>query len=121
MKNITVNTTREVTPEELDNILDAALNWCSYWCDELSVATQPKEPTKYMSEFITRGGTLRFKIDEPFDDSGQTNFVLTKAKFVKGLRAYGNNHKIPFNFDDYDGPEADAVLQLALFKEVVYG
>lgn len=123
MKDISIRITRKVTQEELDNILDAALNACSDWCDLLEVSKAPTKmgPYKTMSEMITRGGELTFHINYPFMEGGETKFVLTKAKFIKGLRQYGNNNAVPFNFDDYDGPEADAVLQIALFGEIVYG
>lgn len=105
-----------LSQEDLDDILDAALNFCSHWCDELSIKKLPEQETKYMSEMVTRGGTLQFKIDEPFEEGGKTTFVLTERRLVKGIQMTG--YLDPF---EIDGPMADEILQNALFGEVVYG
>lgn len=106
----------EVTNEDIDNIVDAALNWCSYWCDFLEYGQKPTEKVTAMSEALTHGGTLKFHIDEPFEDGGKQDFILDVPKLLAGIEAYGN-----YNFEDFDGPLADAVLQQSLFGEVIYG
>lgn len=117
----TINTKTELTQEDLDNIVDAAVDFCSYWCDLLEIGTKPTEKITAMSEVVTRGGTLVFHIDEPFEEGGKKKFTLTALKMVAGLENYPKFANRQFNFEDYDGPEADAALQLALFSEVVYG
>jgi len=107
---------KTVTQEDLDNIIDSAVAWCAYWCDLLEIGKRPMEDIKAMSEVVTRGGTLVFHIDEPFEDGGKKRFVLTAPKMVKALKKYGE-----FDFEDFDGPMSDSVLQIALFGEVVYG
>ena len=111
-----INAQIEVTDEDIDNIVDAALSACSYWCDFLEYGQEPTEKVSAMSEALTHGGTLKFHIDEPFETNGKQDFVLTVEKLLKGIESYGN-----FNFEDYDGGVADAVLQESLFGEVVYG
>jgi hypothetical protein len=121
MKKYTIEVSFEVGQEDVDNILDSAINWCSHWCNEMIVSKRPTEEppegTSYVaSEFITRGGELTFTIDEPYEEGEETEFVLTLDKFLKGIADYGE-----FDFDQFDGPMSDAVLQQALFGEVVYG
>ena len=116
MKTYDLPTTIKVTEEDLDNIVDNALNWCSYWCDLLEYGKEPTSKVTAMSEALSHGGTLVFNIDEPFEDNGKTKFELTTEKLLKGLSEYGE-----FDFENFDGPMSDAVVQQALFGEVVYG
>lgn len=116
MRDFTIKSTTKVTQEDLDNIIDSAVAWCSYWCDLMEIGKKPTEKITAMSEVITRGGTLVFHIDEPYETGGKTKFTLTAPKMVKALEKYGE-----FDFEDFDGPMSDAVLQIALFGEIVYG
>lgn len=116
MKEYTIEVEFKVSQQDVDNILDSAINWCSYWCDEMVVSKKPDEKIEFQSEIITRGGELTFKIDEEYENGGGTKFVLTLDKFLKGIKDYGE-----FDFDGFDGPMSDCVLQHALFGEVVYG
>lgn len=113
MKTYKIPTDIEITEEDIDNIVDAAINWCSYWCRLLEYGTEPKD-CKFMSEALSHGGTLVFHLDESYERRGK--FELTTDKMLKGLAAYHDH-----DFDNFDGPMSDAVLQLALFGEVVYG
>lgn len=115
MKDFTIKSTTKVTQEDLDNIIDSAIAMCSYWCDEMIVTKDATEPITALSEIPTRGGELTFRIDEPFEEGGKKRFKLTIPKLVKALEKYGE-----FDFEDFDGPMSDAVLQIALFGEIVY-
>lgn len=106
----------EITDEVLNDIVDAAINGCSHWCDLLEYGQKPTEKVSAMSEALSHGGTLVFHIDEPFEDGGKTKFTLTTEKLLKGIADYGN-----YDFENYDSEIADAVLQESLFGEVVYG
>lgn len=121
MKTYRIPAEIDVTEEQLDNIVDSAINWCSYWCDLLEYGVEPTGAGKlkqggYMSEALSHGGTLVFHIDEPFVDGGETKFELTTEKLLKGIADYGE-----YDLEDFDGPMSDAVLQQALFGEVIYG
>lgn len=113
MKTYTI--TVKITEEQIDDIVDSAINWCNYWCDLLEYGKEPKK-VKAMSEALSHGGTLVFHINEPFIDGGETTFELTTEKMLKGLEKYGE-----YDFDDFDGPMSDAALQMALFGEIIYG
>lgn len=116
MKKFEVTRKVVLSEEDLDNIVDAAVDFCSHWCDLLEYGKEPASKVTAMSGALSHGGTLVFHINEPFADDGETRFELTTEKLLKGLTECVN-----FDFEDYDGPMADAVLQQALFGEVVYG
>lgn len=115
MKKYKIPSNLYVNEQELDDIVDSAINWCDYWCDLLDYGKQPKN-CKFMSEALSHGGTLVFHIDEPFKKNGETKFELTTEKLLKGIADYGE-----FDLDAFDGPTSDAVVQQALFGEVVFG
>lgn len=115
MKTFTINRTVELTEEDLDNIVDSAVNWCSYWCDLLEHGVEPTSEVTAMSEALSHGGTLVFHIDEPFEEGGETKFELTTDKLIKGIEFFDQ-----YDLEDVDGPMADSILQQALFGEVVY-
>jgi hypothetical protein len=115
MKKYKIPTTIEITNEDLDNIVDSAINYCSYWCDLLEYGKKPTSKVIAMSEALSHGGTLVFHIDEPYKKGGETKFELTTDKLLKGITDYRN-----FDFEQFDGPMSDAVLQMALFGEVIY-
>ncbi len=116
MKTYKIETEVKITEEQLDDIVDSAISSCYYWCDLLEYGKEPTSKVTAMSEALSHGGTLKFSIDEPFVDGGDTEFELTTEKLLKGLADYGE-----YDFEDFDGSMADAVLQQALFGEVVYG
>lgn len=116
MKKYTIVVKQVLTEEDLDYLVDAAINYCGYWCDSMDYGTEPTSEVAAMSEALSHGGTLKFTIDEPFEDGGATEFELTTEKLMKGIESYGG-----LDVENYDGPIADDILQRALFGEVIYG
>jgi hypothetical protein len=114
MKTYKVPVEVKITDKEIDNIVDSAINWCSYWCDELEYGKKPQD-CMYMSEALSHGGTLVFMIDEPYEEGGATKFELTTEKMLKGIAEFGE-----YDWENFDGPSSDAVVQQALFSEVVF-
>ena len=110
-----INVRQLLHEEDLDDLLDAAIDYCSYWCDLLEYGKEPTSEVNAMSEALSHGGTLKFHIDEPLEDGGDTVFELTTEKLIKGIESYGG-----LDIENYDGPIADDILQRALFGEVVY-
>lgn len=109
MDKFTVKTT--VTGETIDNILDDALySGISYWCG-LAEVGRHIEGVKYMSHEVSRGGTLKLTDSE----DGKVH-LLTRAKMLKGISLHKNH-----DFESYDSIDADCIVQLAIFGEVVYG
>ena len=111
-----INVRQLLHEEDLDDLVDAAVNYCGYWCDEMKYGKEPEVNGGAMSQALGVGGTIVFCIDEPFEDGGETEFELTTEKLIKGIESYGG-----LDVENYDGPIADDILQRALFGEVVYG
>lgn len=105
-----------LTDEDLDYIVDAAVNHCGHWCDRMEYGKEPNPDLPAMSSALSYGGTLVFSIDVPFEEGGKTSFELTTKKLIKGIKSHGG-----IDLDSYDGPIADDILQRALFGEVIYG
>jgi len=104
---------KELTDEDINDILDSALHGCRYWVGDIKIKLFNKAapPPAYLSQALTQGHSL--KIHDSEEDKWHT---LTLNKFIKGLSlSYG------FNYEDYDKEEAEQVLQRALFKEAIYG
>lgn len=107
--NYTIKKT--VTAEQINNILDAAMSGMTYWAGEAKPVGKIPEGMNYASEALTNGVYLKV-----YDSEDEKWYNLTLKKFLKGLSLTDN-----FDFDNYDMYDADSVVQLALFGEVVYG
>lgn len=116
------STAVQVMDGDIDDIMYTAMSGCTHWCD----SAEPVDGYlgEYASEQISRGGKVTFYPDD--DDPVE----LDKEKFEKGLHKWllslgGNVGRYledgwidPAQIDDYD---ADAILQYALFDDIVYG
>lgn len=131
---ITIQQDVVVTNEDIDDIMCGALEGgITYWASEAEVVGEYLG--EYGSEQISRGGTLKIYLDEPFDKDDTEVYELTKENFMKGLRMYLQDPQRPYDILDFDRRtgktildtgEADAVvcdiiIQYALFNEVVFG
>lgn len=112
--------------EDIDDIMVSALEGgITYWCDKA-------EPVGeylgiYASEQISRGGILRL-----YDFESEDDLILTKKRFVEGFERYIKaNWPVGFLEPEglglrvdpgcIDGGIADAIIQYALFGDVIYG
>lgn len=126
-----------ITDEDIDDIMSNALDWISYWCRSVEVVGEYLG--EYASEQISRGGELIFRcIEDPVDETPEIlDYKLDRKKFIhavdvwlseldddakneildKGFNYYG----LELDVGQIDGPCSDAIIQLALFNEVVFG
>lgn len=108
--------TIELTDEEVNDILDAALySGISYWASDLEKVKDSKEPKhiEYLSEALTNGWALKLK-----DTEEDMTYKLTKQKFLSGIgQAVREGYA---KLDDIDAPAADCIVQCALFGKVMY-
>ena len=118
----------EVTSEDIDDILCGAMEGgINYWCDRVEV--MGNYLGRYASEQISRGGKLRFHVEEPFDDEDTEWYEMDQEKFLHGLQEWLNNYtdvssclyKGGLDCGQIDGPMADSIVQYALFGEEVFG
>ena len=121
---INVNKTIKVTTEDIDDIMCSALEGgITYWCYKADVVGEYLG--EYASEQISRGGSLIL-----YDCECGDKYELTRDMLLKGIKLAVDEGY----YEDYgwvcgdeidtccvDADVADAIVQLALFGEVVYG
>ena len=120
-----------LTQEDIDDIMCGALEGgINYWCDEAKV--MGGYLGEYGSEQIARGGKLRLHLPEPFDKDNTEYYELDLEKFKKGVELWaitpvGRNcleqidGKIRFDTCNADAIVCDAIIQYALFGDVIFG
>ena len=102
---------KEVTADDIENIMESALEGISYWAADASiVALKPSDDGMYTSRALTHGYAVRI-----YDDEEEKWHRLTLNKFLKGLALMQKQ-----DFYDYDMYDADSVIQYALFGKQVY-
>jgi hypothetical protein len=119
-----VTITFVLTADDIDDIIACALEGgINYWCSEAKVIGEYLG--EYASEQISRGGIL-----ELYDAEDDEAYMLDAKKFMYGFEtwiengydyngAVGANGKVDTSL--IDAGDADTIIQLALFDEVVYG
>lgn len=128
--NIEVVTSIQVTQQDIDDIMVAALEGgITYWADA-AVVPGDRRVADWGHEQIARGGVLRIHTTEPWDKDDTEWYELTREKLLDGIKkAYEGSYYTDYDWCDgqtldccqVDAEVADAIVQLALFGEVVYG
>ena len=112
-----------ISDEDIDDIMSAALDGgITYWCGRAKVVGEYL--SEYASEQISRGGVLKlYDIEEP-----KAVYELTLDKFLVGLRLWIENERAfqlteagRLDIGQIDAVAADAIIQYALFCDIVYG
>lgn len=112
----------DVTQQDIDDIMAAALEGgINYWCYKAEVIGDYLG--EYASDQISRGGKLKL-----YDMEGGEKYWLDRDKFLNGLKLffeqdYDQNGALDSGTIDaaqIDANDADAIIQLALFGEVLY-
>ncbi len=131
---IEYQTSINVSAEDIDDICCSALEGgITYWCDRCDVVEDYLG--KYASDQISRGGKLRLRTMEPWDDEDTEWYELDQDKLLKGLKMYLMDPNKPYGIitmDDendkwvidtgmVDAVVADMIVQYALFNEIIYG
>ena len=109
-----------------EDILVTALEGGSnYWIDYIKAANPPKPremaTSIWVSYRLNDGKTV-------FINADGVQYGLTKPKLTKGIKLWVKNHPKQVHLVDgeldagsIDAGDADAILQYALFGELVYG
>lgn len=107
--------------QNIDDIMCAALEGgINYWCENVEV--EGEYLGEFASEQISRGGTLIFH-----DSEKAYRYELTLDKFLKGLEVFIRERGLDAIYDldietiDIDAEDADAIIQYALFGDIIYG
>ena len=115
----------EITSEDIDDIMVGALEGgIIYWCRKVEVIGEYLG--EYASDQISRGGELKFYCVDERDP-----YVLTRDKLLNGVekliengsKELLENGEETFRISMYqlDACACDAIIQYALFDEIVYG
>jgi len=128
-KMVKVTVQVELDDQFFENMIVTAFEGGSnYWVDRVTInhpdGQKPKgEPVStWAAAALNKGGTVVVFIQEEGDAHDSPPVTMTKEMLVSGVQMWLNNHKTPSEaIEDYDADDADAVLQYALFKEVVFG
>jgi hypothetical protein len=110
---------QEIDGKLVDDILCTAFEGgINYWCTKkVVVVGDDYHGGDYASEVVSRGGTLNI-----YDGEEERWHVLGIENMIEGIRQwcikYGSYAQL---LDDFDAGDADCIVQLALFGEVVYG
>ena len=118
-----------LTQQDIDDIMVSALEGgINYWCRR--VVVQGDYLGEYASEQISRGGTLKVHVTEPFDEQDTEWYELDIEKFIQGFRLWLENGGDCYGAVSGDGKVdcgeidagcADAIIQYALFGDLVFG
>lgn len=118
---LTINFEVEYDNECVDNIMSTALDGgITYWCDCAEVVDNYLG--EYASDQISRGGTLRLH-----DSDEDKWYELNLEKFTKGLAKIVEDRGLDVLYEgkidagEIDAEDADAIIQYAIFGEIVYG
>lgn len=115
-----------ITQEDIDDIMVSALEGgIIYWCDRAKV--DDRSLGKYASEQISQGGTLILH-----DMEEDRNELLTKEKLLQGIKMYAEqpkhgdifeviDHELHIDCGMVDADVADAIIQYAIFSDIIYG
>lgn len=112
-----------ITSQDINDIMVCALEGgINYWCRQAKVVG--KYLGEYASDQISCGGTLKL-----YDAESSDVWELTLDKFLNGMKlAIEQGIGLSVNPADgsidtceIDADAADAIVQLALFGEVVFG
>lgn len=116
----------KVTGEDVDDIMAGALEGgITYWCDEAKVVGDYLG--EYASEQISRGGKLML-----YDYAAEEEHCLDLGKLLNGIKLWAENPigcnclehidgKLTIDCCNADAEVCDAIVQYALFGDVIHG
>jgi len=134
MNEISITIKQEIKPEEINDLVVTALEGgINYWCRKAvmklahpnnpdnkywGIAPEFEDKIVYASDLIGYNGVLVL-----YDAESSDNWELTLENMLKGIQMHCTNKKISVAelLDDYDADDADAIVQYALFNEIVFG
>lgn len=121
----------DISDQDIDDIVATALEGgINYWCNYAEIG-EKEYFGSYASDQISRGGTLKLYVDEPYEDTDM--YVLTLERMMHGIERYLTYPNRPYEIiandagrkvidcENVDAVVADLIVQLALFDEIVYG
>lgn len=110
----------EVTEEDINHLMVAAFEGgINYWCGRVEIVDDPADKD-CASEIIAHGGTLRL-----YDAETDDTWLMKRDNVLNGIKIMLEDERFFTSFDDlmenHDADTADAIVQYALFEEIVFG
>ena len=98
----------------------------NYWATCAKAKGEAPKGASYASEVISRGGEVIITLDEPHDEDDTWDYTLTLDNFIEGYNKYVQwavelNRTFYTDPADIDATEADVIIQMAIFGEIIYG
>ena len=116
-----VSIPHSLTAQDLEDLMITAFGWIGYWCAEVRRMKDDSAEYETMSETIAYGKGVRLRTDE--DDH---YLLLNLSRIQNGLDLMAKDthwHPVLERIIEgqYDVCDADVLVQMAVFEEVVYG
>lgn len=129
MNEIKITTTYIITPENINDLLVAALEGgINYWCRKavikkdtegnlFNVLPEDQDKVNYASDAIGYNGVLIL-----YDLESSDKWELTLENVLKGIQMHCEKCNITPSvlMDDYDADDADMIVQYAIFNEQIF-
>ena len=122
--SINVKKNMRVTSEDIDDIMCTALEGgINYWCNKAEVVGEYLG--EYASNQISKGGTLILH-----DAESEDTWELNIEKLLRGIElAIEEEYLADYEWYDADSIDtcqidadvADAIIQFAIFEEIIFG
>lgn len=111
---------QELTEEDITDIVVTALEGgIGYWAcldntgEEFENAPEEEAVSETVARILLNNGSVFFEDEE-------ARYELTLEKLLNGIEKYANENG-GLDMDDLDADMADAIVQYAIFGEVIYG
>ena len=111
---------QKITEEMLGNLMVTAFEGgINYWCKKVKVIKFPisGDLDWLASDVIAHGGDLKL-----YDDESDDTWILNREMLLKGIKMYCEDWEIGVEemYENHDALTADAIVQYALFNEIIF-
>lgn len=105
-----------LTQQDIDDLITTALEGgINHWCDKVTLLTPMPEGAEWLSEAVSRGGMLTLHYD------GGNSVNIDLGLVLNGIKLWMERFSKGYGIQSADANDADNIVQLAVFGEVVYG
>ena len=112
MNTYAVTTTKEVTEQDIENIMSSAMTGCTHWVSDMKVSSKLPLAKRdfYASEAFSHDCIIKFQ-----DRNTDKWHAVTRDSILKAL-----SETPSFDYENYDSLDADDILQKACFGKALY-